>query len=152
MFILPIRLDDTDLAILGVLMEDGRKSFRAISREIKISAPTVKARYERLVNIGFIKSVKPEIDASKVSRSSKKKYANSLKILKKQGRHFHLKVVDLNVRLKCEFCGGPIHDKPKVLKFAGFERFFCCSQCKASYKDKHGGRIEMIKERYRKSQ
>lgn len=132
-------------------MRDGRKSFRAVSREIKISAPTVKARYERLVNIGLITSVKPEIDMSKVSRTSKKEYGKTLELLKKEGRPFHLDAKGLNVRVKCEFCGGPIHDRPKVLRFANYERFFCCNQCRASYKDKHGGRIEMIKERYRKS-
>jgi DNA-binding Lrp family transcriptional regulator len=63
---LPVDLDDTDVAILKSLMEDGRKSFRAISREVKVSTPTVKNRYERLVNIGLIRSVKPEIDLSKV--------------------------------------------------------------------------------------
>jgi Lrp/AsnC family leucine-responsive transcriptional regulator len=132
-------------------MEDGRKSFRAISREIKVSAPTVKARYERLVNIGLIRSVRPEIDISRISRRSKKEYGKQLENLRRQGKHFHLKVQGLSVRLKCEFCGGPIHDRPKVLKFAGFERFFCCSQCKVSYKDKYGGRIEMLEEQYRKT-
>ena len=63
---MPVELDNTDVAILKSLMEDGRKSFRAISREIKVSTPTVKSRYERLVNIGLIKSVKPDIDLSKV--------------------------------------------------------------------------------------
>jgi DNA-binding Lrp family transcriptional regulator len=56
---LPVELDNTDVALLKSLMEDGRKSFRAISREIKVSTPTVKSRYERLVNIGLIKAVKP---------------------------------------------------------------------------------------------
>jgi Lrp/AsnC family leucine-responsive transcriptional regulator len=130
-------------------MEDGRKSFRAISREIKVSTPTVKARYERLVNIGLIKAVKPEIDLSKVDRKSKGK-VYTLQSLKKQKKHFHVYVEGLKVKLKCEFCGGPIHDKPRVLKFAGLERFFCCTQCRASYKDKHGSRIEMLKEQYKK--
>ena len=53
-------------------MDDVRKSFRAISREIKVSTPTVKSRYERPVNIGLIKAVKPEIDLSKVVDSGKK--------------------------------------------------------------------------------
>ncbi|HEX6067224.1 MAG TPA: AsnC family protein, partial [Nitrososphaera sp.] len=43
---MPVHLDDTDVAILKSLMQDGRKSFRAISREIDVSTPTVKARYE----------------------------------------------------------------------------------------------------------
>jgi DNA-binding Lrp family transcriptional regulator len=71
---LPVDLDDIDVAILKSLMEDGRKSFRAISREIKVSTPTVKSRYKRLVNIGLIKSVKPEIDLSKVNREKKSQF------------------------------------------------------------------------------
>jgi len=148
---LPVHLEDTDLAILRSLIEDGRKSFRAISREIKVSAPTVKARYELLVNMGLITSVKPEIDMSKVGRTSRKEYGKTLELLKKEGRHFHLSDKGLSVRMKCEFCGGLIHYKPKVLRFANYERFFCCNTCRSSYKDRHGGRIEMIKERYRKS-
>ena len=71
---MPVDLDDIDVAILKSLMDDGRKSFRAISREIKVSTPTVKSRYERLVNIGLVKSVKPEIDLSKVNRDKKNQF------------------------------------------------------------------------------
>ena len=145
---MPVQLDDTDVAILKSLMADGRKSFRAISREIKKSTPTVKARYERLVNMGLIKSVRPEIDLTKIDRKSE--FADTLQELKEQKKHFHLRVDNLKVKLKCDFCGGPVHGKPKVLKFANFERFFCCTQCRASYKEKHGGRIEMLKEQYKK--
>jgi len=147
---LPVPLDNTDFAILKSLMEDGRKSFRAISRETKISTPTVKARYERLVNMGLIKSVKPEIDLSKVDKKNKIVLADTFEQLRKQKMHFHVRIEGLKVKLKCELCGGSIHDKPKVLKFANFERFFCCTQCRASYKDKHAGRIEMLKEQYKK--
>lgn len=146
---MPVQLDDTDVAILKSLMEDGRASFRAISRDIKVSTPTVKARYDRLVNIGLIKSIKPEIDLSKLDRKSKSEL-DILKSLKKQKKHFHVHLEGLNVKLKCELCGGSIYGKPKVLKFASFERFFCCTQCRASYKEKHGVRIEMLKEQYRK--
>jgi DNA-binding Lrp family transcriptional regulator len=145
--LLPVQLDDTDVAILKSLMADGRKSFRAISREIKKSTPTVKARYERLVNMGLIKSVRPEIDLTKIDKSE---FSDVLQELKKQNKHFHVQVDNLKVKLKCDFCGGPVHGKPKVLKFASLERFFCCTQCRASYKEKHGGRIEMLKEQYKK--
>jgi DNA-binding Lrp family transcriptional regulator len=144
---LPVQLDDTDVAILKSLMADGRKSFRAISREIKKSTPTVKARYERLVNMGLVKSVRPEIDLTKIDRKSE--VGGALEELKKQ-KHFRLQVDNLKVKLMCDFCGGPVHGKPKVLKFASLERFFCCTQCRASYKEKHGGRIEMLKEQYKK--
>ena len=128
-------------------MADGRKSFRAISREIKKSTPTVKARYERMTNMGLIKSVRPEIDLTKIDRKSESDGA--LQELKKQ-KHFHLQVDNLKVKLKCDFCEGPVHGKPRVLRFASLERFFCCTQCRASYKEKHGGRIEMLKEQYKK--
>ena len=56
---MPLQLDKFDVLILNSLLKDGRKSFREISREIGITTPTVKARFTRLVNIGFIKSVSP---------------------------------------------------------------------------------------------
>jgi|SRR5690349_5251785 transposase-like protein len=142
---LPIQLDDTDVAILKSLMADGRKSFRAISREIKVSTPTVKARYERLVNMGLIKAVRPEIDLSKVDKGSK--VGSTLQELRAQNKHYHIHLDGLKVRLKCDFCSGPVHGKPKVLRFAGFERFFCCMQCRASYKEKYGSRIRMLQKR-----
>jgi DNA-binding Lrp family transcriptional regulator len=103
---LQVDLDNTDIAILKSLMEDGRKSFRAISREIKVSTPPVKSRYERLVNIGLTKSVKPEIDLSKVTRGKKKSQffgggggGETVKQLEEQKKHFHVKVVE-NMKVK----------------------------------------------------
>jgi Lrp/AsnC family leucine-responsive transcriptional regulator len=144
-----VDLDQIDIAILRSLMRDGRKSFRAISREIKISTPTVKKRYERLVNYGLIKAVRPEIDLSKITRGAKVQSDAALKSLNKRKNHFHPYFSRLKVKLKCDFCGGPVHDKPKVLRFAKIERFFCCTECRASYKKKHGSRIEMLKEQHR---
>jgi Lrp/AsnC family leucine-responsive transcriptional regulator len=152
---LPVELDDTDIALLKSLMEDGRRSFRAISREIKVSTPTVKSRYERLVNIGLIKSVKPEIDLSKVdSRKQKNQFfgEETIKQLEQQKKHFHVKLENMKVKMQCEYCGGPIHAKPKVLEFANFQRFFCCIGCKNHYKEKYEGRIRSIVEQYNEMQ
>ena len=151
---MPVDLDDTDIAILKSLMEDGRKSFRAISREIKVSTPTVKSRYERLVNIGLIKSVKPEIDLSKVDRAKKSQHfgEETIKQLQKQKKHFHVKVDNMKVKMQCEYCGGPIHAKPKILEFANFQRFFCCAGCKDNYREKHASRIQSIVEQYKEMQ
>ena len=152
---MPIDLDHIDVAILKSLMEDGRKSFRAISREIKVSTPTVKSRYERLVNIGLVKSVKPEIDLSKVNREKKNQFfgEETIKQLEGQKKHFHVKVDnDLKVKMQCEYCGGPIHAKPKVLEFANFQRFFCCIGCKNNYREKYAGRIQSIVEQYKEMQ
>jgi Lrp/AsnC family leucine-responsive transcriptional regulator len=66
----PIELDKYDVSILNALFKDGRKSFRQISRETGITTPTVKARFERLVNVGFIKSVTPIIDLQKIEKNS----------------------------------------------------------------------------------
>jgi len=146
---LPVELDDTDIAIIKSLMENGRKSFREISRELKISTPTVKARYDRLVNIGLIKSVKPEIDISKISNSKKQQFPDGLlDSFSTRKKHFHVKVDNLKIKIQCDFCEGPINGKPKVLKFANIERFFCCVSCKTDYKEKYGGRIQSIVEQY----
>lgn len=59
---MPLQLDNYDVSILKSLLKDGRKSFREVSRETGITTPTVKARFTRLVNVGFIKSVSPILD------------------------------------------------------------------------------------------
>ena len=66
---MPLHLDNNDIAIIKSLLKDGRKSFRQISRETGITTPTVKARFERLVNIGFIKGVLPVFDFGKVNNT-----------------------------------------------------------------------------------
>ena len=149
---MPVELDDTDIAILKSLMEDGRKSFRTISRELKISTPTIKARYDRLVNIGLIKSIRPEIDITKISNSNKKNLSGDLiESLKVKKKHFHLNIDALKVKMQCDFCKGSINDKPKVLKFANIERFFCCTSCRSDYKEKYGGRIQSIIEQHKEN-
>lgn len=67
---MPLQLDDYDVSILRSLLKDGRKSFREISRETGITTPTVKARFTRLANIGFIKSVSPILDFNMVEKES----------------------------------------------------------------------------------
>jgi DNA-binding Lrp family transcriptional regulator len=57
------------VSILKALLKDGRKSFREISRETGITTPTIKARFNRLVNVGFIKSVSPILDFNIVEES-----------------------------------------------------------------------------------
>lgn len=60
-----IKLDNIDFAIITSLMEDGRKSFRQISREINISTPTVEIRFKRLTESKIIKGVQPIFDLEK---------------------------------------------------------------------------------------
>lgn len=143
--IMPYNLDEIDIAIINSLTEDGRKSFRQISREIKISTPTVKFRYQRLVNIGLIKSVVPIIDISKLEKrdSSQLKHC-----------HCETDVPNLNltsnmvVQINCDLCQRPVGEKPPVLKIGEYERFFCCDSCKGIFKEKYHGKIESIIEKF----
>jgi DNA-binding Lrp family transcriptional regulator len=151
---MPFNLTDMDVSIIRELLKDGRKSFREISRSTGISTPTVKARFDRLVNVGFIKSVSPVFDFNKIDlnslnpeiKKSVKRETNTIdqttynKIIKK----------NLEIQLECDFCKGPISGKTHVLKFADIERFFCCFNCRTSYKEKYSGRIEAIKKRFKK--
>lgn len=137
---MPHELDDVDIGIITSLQQDGRKSFRQISRELDISTPTIQARYQRLVNIGLIKSVSPVIDSTNVIDEQKKQiqscdWGESNDVDLKSG---------MSVTLKCDLCDGLVGEKPHVLKFANFERFFCCNTCKTQYKEKNKGRIQSI--------
>ena len=140
---MPHELDDVDIGIVTSLQQDGRKSFRQISRELNISTPTVQARYQRLVNIGLIKSISPVIDSTNLANEQKNKLAEcdcheSPDVNLKSG---------MSVKMICDLCDGQIGNKPHVLKFANFERFFCCNTCKTQYKEKNKGRIQSIIEK-----
>ena len=67
---MPLQLDNYDVLILNSLLKDGRKPFREISREIGITTPTVKARFGRLINVGFIKSVSPILNFELIEKEN----------------------------------------------------------------------------------
>jgi DNA-binding Lrp family transcriptional regulator len=141
--VLPIKLDEYDVSIMKSLFKDGRKSFRQISRETGITTPTVKARFERLVNVGFIKSVTPIVDLQKIEKniSISEMQADDQKQFQKKIKK------GVKIMLNCDFCHGSVAGNPHVLKFANYERFFCCSSCKSEYKKKYGARIEALEKR-----
>jgi DNA-binding Lrp family transcriptional regulator len=170
---MPLQLDDYDVSILKSLLKDGRKSFREISRETGITAPTVKARFTRLVNVGFIKSVSPIFEYSLVENENilsvkldkqqndgvedtktienqegnSNSNNNNKQLIQQESSRFKIKR-GLKIKLNCEFCNGPILANPHVYKFANYERFFCCTGCMSGYKTKYAGRIESIKRRF----
>jgi DNA-binding Lrp family transcriptional regulator len=166
---MPLKLDSYDVSILKALLKDGRKSFREISRETGITTPTVKSRFDRLVNVGFIKSVSPILDFNIVEEEVVKPelqeamYANSKVIeneeerkkknqyhqqqQRKQGSRYRIKK-GLKIKLDCEFCKGPVLGDPHMFRFANYERFFCCTGCMSGYKNKYAGRIESIKRKF----
>ena len=134
------QLDDIDIAILESLVKDGRKSFRQISRETKFSTPTVKVRYERLVNMGVVKSVSPIFDMKKlktVSNFDTAKVNSENHRMQEIGRR-------ISIKIPCDYCKRKIHEKPSVLKFANMQRFFCCSSCRTLYREKYKQRIENL--------
>jgi DNA-binding Lrp family transcriptional regulator len=145
---MPFQLDDYDVAILKELMRDGRKSFREISRETGITTPTVRARLERLINVGFVKSVSPIFDFGVVEENIFENEDQSRN--KKQYNHQELGDAKsrikkgMKIKLDCEYCKGPIAGHLHVFKFANYERFFCCTGCMSGYKQKYAGRIESI--------
>jgi DNA-binding Lrp family transcriptional regulator len=145
---MPVHLDETDRAIIRVLEKDGRKSFRQVARETGISTPTAKARFNRLINIGFLKSVSPVFDFSKIetnfeiNKITNPSVRNDDKNKSKIGKN-------TKIRLVCDFCEGPILGEAHIFRFAGYERFFCCTQCRSAYKDKYRGRIESLTKQYK---
>jgi Lrp/AsnC family leucine-responsive transcriptional regulator len=149
---MPYTLTDSDIIIIKQLLKDGWKSFRQNSRETGISAPTVKAKFDRFVHIGFIKSVLPIFNFKKVV------YPNNREIYSIKSEHPIKGKQNINnkfgegmaIRVKCNYCSGPIYGKTHILKFADFERFFCCIGCKSSFKKKYHGRIEAIKRKRRR--
>ena len=138
---MPIKLDDIDIALLKSLIKDGRKSFNAVAREIKTSAPTVKTRYDRLVNAGLIKAVSLDLDLGKLETKTSKKLGHKEKTVKSHEPKLGKGMI---IEISCDYCKGSIDGKPHVLKFGNFERFFCCTTCKSSFKEKYKSRMESL--------
>jgi Archaeal TRASH domain len=112
---------------------------------------TIKSKYDRLVHIGFIKSVSPILDFDKVT------YANNPAELNNIRGQSQVETEEIDedkirkgmvVQMKCNYCRGPIAGKTHVLKFANFERFFCCTGCKSSYKKKYHHKIKALIEKH----
>jgi Lrp/AsnC family transcriptional regulator for asnA, asnC and gidA len=51
------RLDETDLYIMDALRKDGREAFSQIAEQLKVSPGMIRQRYNRLVEMGFLKVV-----------------------------------------------------------------------------------------------
>lgn len=140
---MPIKLDEIDIAILESLIKDGRKSFNQVAREIGASPPTIKARYDRLVNVGLIKAVTLDLDLGKLETKTGERLDHLReKTIKSHGINFGKGMI---IELSCDYCKGSVDGKPHVLKFGNYERFFCCTSCKSLYKEKYKTRMEALK-------
>ena len=146
------------------LLDDGRKSFRQISKEIGETTPTVKSRFNRLVDIGVIRSVSPILDLNRL-RISKEKNDNDFEInnLIKYQEYVTQNLLqtkkdiessssnEITLIVKCDHCKTSITNRMYTLKFDDHERFFCCDACRKAYKEKYGARINAIRNRHRKN-
>jgi Lrp/AsnC family leucine-responsive transcriptional regulator len=63
-----ITLDGTDLEIIDLLSADGRRSLSEIATAVSLSAPAVKRRVDRLLELGVIKGFTAVIDHEKLGR------------------------------------------------------------------------------------
>lgn len=61
-------LDATDLAILDLLREDGRRTFGDIGGRVGLSAPAAKRRIDRLESVGVIVGYTVCLDHAKLGR------------------------------------------------------------------------------------
>lgn len=64
-----MKMDEIDIAIIDILKNDARKSFREIARALKVSPDTISKRYERLIQQGIIIGSTVVIDPSKIGYS-----------------------------------------------------------------------------------
>jgi len=62
-----LRLDRKDVEILNLLRVDGRAPLKNIASKVVLSVPAVKARVERMRELGVIKGFTVVIDSSKIA-------------------------------------------------------------------------------------
>jgi Lrp/AsnC family transcriptional regulator, regulator for asnA, asnC and gidA len=108
---LDTKLDRTDLAIINSLMQDGRKSFRQVAREIKVSTPTVESRFDKMKGMGIINNIQPIINVEKIESQMsamlflKSNHSQSIDIANKLSaiseiKNIYLMTGDYNIVLK----------------------------------------------------
>jgi Lrp/AsnC family transcriptional regulator for asnA, asnC and gidA len=61
-----VKVDEIDEKILNLLNEDGRMSYRKISRDLDVSVGTVHNRVDKLVKAGVIEKFVPLVDHAKL--------------------------------------------------------------------------------------
>lgn len=51
-------------------MQDGRKSFRQIAKEIGVSTPTVESHFSKMTGLGIIKNIIPILDPERIEKQT----------------------------------------------------------------------------------
>ncbi|WP_282606897.1 Lrp/AsnC family transcriptional regulator [Pelagibius sp. Alg239-R121] len=63
-------LDRTDMKILRLLQQDGRMGNAELARRVNASAATCHRRTQRLFDLGYVQSVRAQVDPHKVERAA----------------------------------------------------------------------------------
>jgi Lrp/AsnC family leucine-responsive transcriptional regulator len=63
-----LELDGTDVEIVDLLVQDGRRTLAEIGQRVSLSAPAVKRRLDRLIEIGVITGFTAVLDHEKLGR------------------------------------------------------------------------------------
>jgi DNA-binding Lrp family transcriptional regulator len=59
-------IDETDRQILGLLLDDARRSWREIADAVELSPPAVSDRVERLEEVGVVRGFTVDVDRTKL--------------------------------------------------------------------------------------
>lgn len=108
-----VDLDATDQAILALLREDARLSFRELSRRVGVSTPTIAAKVRRLEALGVIKGYRAVLAGEEA-----------------------LPPAPTRVDVACHECGGPVHGEGQRKSWAqdgARPHVFCCRMCLAAF-------------------
>ena len=124
----PLVLDEKDIAIINSMKNDTRKSFRQVGLELGLSTHVVTTRFDRLSNVGLIKSFSLIIDLSKIENSQAR--AQLSEIEQDSDANFDLVREGTKVTVNCDYFHGVVAGEPLPLKFADFQRYFCCITCR----------------------
>lgn len=107
-------LDATDQAILALLREDARLSFREISRRIGVSTPTVAAKVRRLEALGVIQGYRAVLAGDDAPPAP----------------------VPPRADVACHECGGPVHGagvRKAWPEDGSRDHVFCCRNCAGAF-------------------
>jgi DNA-binding CsgD family transcriptional regulator len=109
-----VDLDATDQAILRLLREDARLSFREIARRVGVSTPTVATKVRQLEALGVIQGYRAVLAGEEAEPAPAPKA----------------------VAVACHECKGPIHGAGTRRAWAqdgGRDHWFCCRGCAGAF-------------------
>src|SRR5581483_12988 len=109
-------LDPVDQALLRLLREDARLSFRELARRTGVSTPTAAAKVRRLEALGVIQGYRAVLAGDEAAAPA-----------------------PTRVDVPCHACKGPIRGAPVRRAWpedGGREHVFCCRGCMETFEAK----------------